>query len=1076
MQAPTSGGRRWLITLALLALAAMARTWNLGSFVTWDEPLWAFRSAHFLQALIQHRPADTFQVGAPGVITMWSGATGITFQRFVLHQDTEAWDQVVNQPYLDLEDQATLKALGRFLPATRIPLALLSALAVGLSFLLLRRLGVREDVALLAGLFMTLDPFLLGHSRVLHTDGPETAFVTLSLLALLVALQGPKERGNSHAGWLALSGALAGLAVLAKAPAGILALVAGLLILWRTLRADDLSRRWALRTAGMLFLWGIAAAAAFALFWPAMWAAPLDTLGQMLGLAGRFARTPHIDNFFLGQHVRDPGSLFYPLSLAVRTTPAIWIGLLGALPLLFRLRRGYPPVGTLLLCVLLYGAAITLGAKKFERYLLPAYPLLDIVAAAGWVWVADALMRRWRHRPEKAAQTLLAAAVVLAALLQEASSLPYQPHYLVYANPLLGGPRQAVRWLPAGWGEGLEKAAAYLQGNPAAQAAALWAVPAFAPIFPRQTVRLTETNLAIADHVIIYIGDVQFGSPLTDQFYGRRTPVQTVTLHGAEYAWVYQEEPPEAHVRFLAQEVGAGDVILIDAPLLAVRGYRRPAEVVLVHPADDDEAIAQALNHVAASHDRELWYLSLETTAEPLRQAIGRQLDTHALQLDPVTDLPPGVMASHYLIPADAQFRRTRADRPADVLFGECLRLTAYGLSSDQVEYPQALEVLLRWEAAAAPGQNYTAFVHLLDGKGHRWAQSDVLLATKGGQTSGLWTPGARGLTRHLLYLPPGIPPGPYTLVTGLYDAEGNRLLLSADGSTTWNLAEVEVVSPRVPPDPNALAPAVSIQEPLWNGLTLWGASLPAGPFRPGDTFTLALDWWAEQEPGVDLEARFEMMDASGESLAQWAEPLASYPTGRWAARELVRALYDLRLPPDLPAGDHVLTVRVGQQGGEVGPSRAVQLGTLPIQARMHIFSPPAEMESLADVTIGENIHLLGYRLETREPRPGSVLHLTLYWQADETPRDAYQVFVHLIDEDGQLWAQQDQVPGAGEAPTTGWLPGEVVADQIALPIGAETPPGRYRLLVGLYDASGERLPLPGGETVYVLAAVEVRE
>ncbi len=120
-------GTAWAVTFLLFVIAGATRIWDLGNSVTWDEPLWAFRSVHFLNALIQGRPGDTFQIGAPGVITMWSGATGIAFQRFLLQQDAEAWTQVVNQPYLDLHDQATLKALGRFLPITRIPLVLLNA-------------------------------------------------------------------------------------------------------------------------------------------------------------------------------------------------------------------------------------------------------------------------------------------------------------------------------------------------------------------------------------------------------------------------------------------------------------------------------------------------------------------------------------------------------------------------------------------------------------------------------------------------------------------------------------------------------------------------------------------------------------------------------------------------------------------------------------------------------------------------------------------------------------------------------------------------------------------------------------
>ncbi|NLE76864.1 MAG: hypothetical protein GX605_08950, partial [Chloroflexi bacterium] len=141
--------RLWVIALALFALAGGIRMWGIGQAATWDEPLWAFRSAHFLHALEQGRPAGTFQIGAPGVWTMWSGAAGIAAQRWLGHLDMEAWSRVIGQSSLDLEDDVTLKALGRLLPPMRAPLALLSAAAIGLAFRLLLRLRVAPLTALL---------------------------------------------------------------------------------------------------------------------------------------------------------------------------------------------------------------------------------------------------------------------------------------------------------------------------------------------------------------------------------------------------------------------------------------------------------------------------------------------------------------------------------------------------------------------------------------------------------------------------------------------------------------------------------------------------------------------------------------------------------------------------------------------------------------------------------------------------------------------------------------------------------------------------------------------------------------
>ena len=74
-----------------------------------------------------------------------------------------------------------------------------------------------------------------------------------------------------------------------------------------------------------------------------------------------------------------------------------------------------------------------------------------------------------------------------------------------------------------------------------------------------------------------------------------------------------------------------------------------------------------------------------------------------------------------------------------------------------------------------------------------------------------------------------------------------------------------------------------------------------------------------------------------------------------------------------------------------------------------------------------------------------------------------YKIFVHLVGEGGRadIRAQADVYP---HLPTTGWVPGEYLSDQVAgWTCRTTCGPGRYTLLVGLYDeATGARLPVVG--------------
>jgi hypothetical protein len=105
----------------------------------------------------------------------------------------------------------------------------------------------------------------------------------------------------------------------------------------------------------------------------------------------------------------------------------------------------------------------------------------------------------------------------------------------------------------------------------------------------------------------------------------------------------------------------------------------------------------------------------------------------------------------------------------------------------------------------------------------------------------------------------------------------------------------------------------------------------------------------------------------------------------------------------------------------------------------------------------------------------GDTLQVGLYWRADQTPAANYTVFVQLLDTASQVKAQRDRWPGDGLFPTGAMNPGEVVVDNLALPL--DVSPGQYRLIAGLYrnDVEGfPRLTGPGGDSI-TLAEVDVQ-
>ena len=130
---------------------------------------------------------------------------------------------------------------------------------------------------------------------------------------------------------------------------------------------------------------------------------------------------------------------------------------------------------------------------------------------------------------------------------------------------------------------------------------------------------------------------------------------------------------------------------------------------------------------------------------------------------------------------------------------------------------------------------------------------------------------------------------------------------------------------------------------------------------------------------------------------------------------------------------------------------------------------------------LGDQVRLLGYALGPERVAPGDTLLLTLYWQALSPVAERYTVFTHLLDASEQIRAQMDSEPQGGSLPTDRWTVGQVVRDNYALTVSADTTPGPHVLEVGMYLLETlERLPVrdpdsgaPLGDRV-LLGTIEV--
>jgi mannosyltransferase len=133
---------------------------------------------------------------------------------------------------------------------------------------------------------------------------------------------------------------------------------------------------------------------------------------------------------------------------------------------------------------------------------------------------------------------------------------------------------------------------------------------------------------------------------------------------------------------------------------------------------------------------------------------------------------------------------------------------------------------------------------------------------------------------------------------------------------------------------------------------------------------------------------------------------------------------------------------------------------------RLAVYAVPqaslaAEMARPLAASLGDKVVLLGCSFLSKEVYAGDTLQLTLFWQALTALDERYVVFVHVLDADGHIVGQRDTEPGGGAMLTTTWQPGQTIADNYGVLISHGTPPGEYRVQVGMYALdSGARLPV----------------
>ncbi|MBN1887212.1 MAG: glycosyltransferase family 39 protein [Thermoflexales bacterium] len=238
---------------------------------------------------------------------------------------------------------------------------------------------------------------------------------------------------------------------------------------------------------------------------------------------------------------------------------------------------------------------------------------------------------------------------------------------------------------------------------------------------------------------------------------------------------------------------------------------------------------------------------------------------------------------------------------------------------------------------------------------------------------------------------------------------------------------------------------------------------------RAGEFVPITLCWQAHQPMKRDYTVFVHILGKDNLIVGArdtWPG-LGRFPTSLWTPYQPFCDVVQVQIESWAPR-PAVYAVEVGLYLAETGERLEFE-GGLPIVGQLVIRgSPPPPPQHPVSYSLSDAIKLIGYDLQGQasiDGGPGSPaklqagrpISLTLHWQAQsggtgdytggEYTRGDYTVFVHALDEHGQVAAQGDGKPCGGEYPTSSWIEGEAVADTHVLAL----PAGLYTLSVGMY-------------------------
>ena len=253
--------------------------------------------------------------------------------------------------------------------------------------------------------------------------------------------------------------------------------------------------------------------------------------------------------------------------------------------------------------------------------------------------------------------------------------------------------------------------------------------------------------------------------------------------------------------------------------------------------------------------------------------------------------------------------------------------------------------------------------------------------------------------TRHWdLYIPPDAPPGDYVLDMTVMDNSSGEAL-GEDRERGFVLGKVLVGAPKEAPSLDVFRIPHPSDEPIGDAHFM-GYRLSDESPRGGDVLDLTTWWQGIQSSDENIE--YILKDAKGVPTSLYQSALFPEANGEFDPKQIVRAHQSLTLPPTAaPGSASIWANKAGQ---------TAKIADLNLRVTDRKFGAPV-IEHPQVGLMSDTIQLLGYALPSLSVSRGNNLKLSLFWEANKPTPASLKVFVHLLDGNGALRAEQDSIP-----------------------------------------------------------------